>query len=86
MQRSLPLRNGLFPPEYGPSPGLIALLLLRSRRLCASSLAFVIFFVVGIFGLIDPVCTLARFHMFGDHHQTYQLLPTILIPFASAIR
>ena len=86
MQRSLPLRYRLFPSEYGPSPGLIALFFLRGRRLCAPSLAFVIFFVVGIFGLIDPVRTLVRFHMLEDHDEAYQLLPTILIPFASAIR
>ena len=71
--------------ENGSGPGLVSRFLLRCTLLCTSALAVIASAVVCIFGLIDPGFQVS-WRTYPESQRTYQLLPTILIPLASAIR
>ena len=68
-------------------PRLVPRLLLRRRRFRATLLPFIVVAAVCVFGFIDPVPYVSRrFSSVGlERASIYQLLPTMLMPLASAI-
>lgn len=84
-------RNRFFASKnrHRPGPRLVPRFLFRflfRRRLFrATPLALVRVAVVCIFRFVDPIRILADSHFDWLSEGTYQLLPTILMPFASAI-
>lgn len=79
-------RNRFFASKnrHRPGPRLVPQFLFRRRLFRATPLALVRVAVVCIFRFVDPIRTLADSHFDWLLEGTYQLLPTILMPFASA--